>query len=369
LNFSSLFRIGLICLMGQTMFAADRWVVQFFHDEDKSALTINDLQFASATRGVAVGYLAEKKKITPTAVVTSDAGKTWSFVTTKEVGLGVFFLNDQSGWMVTDGGIWATDEAGRSWRKIHKRKGLRRIHFVTPEHGWALGAAKTIIETKDGGKSWTKVQAADDLKMNSDFTSFDWVDFAAKDKGIIVGKSRPAAYYRHEVPIWMDPEPSRRRELPTISVFLETKDEGKTWSAQMSSLFGEITRFRLGANGRGLALVEYENYFDWPSEVLRLDLTTGKNYPALRRKDRAITDVALMTDGSGYVAGFQPSGSISYSPVPGPVKVLHSDNLTTWTDMKVDYRAVARRVMLSAVDATHVWMATDTGMILRLAAN
>lgn len=361
-----LFQILLVCFLAQPAFAAGRWTVQFFHDKDHSSLTINDLQFASATRGVAVGYLVEKKTLIPTAVVTSDGGKTWSFVTTKEMGISVFFLNDQSGWMVTDGGIWSTDEAGRTWKRIYKRRGLRRVYFVTPEHGWALGAAKTIVETKDGGKTWEKVQAAEDVKLNSDYTSFTWMDFGTPKTGIIVGRSRPPSRFRRDVPIWMEPEPSKVREVPTVSVFLETKDAGQTWSPQTASLFGQISRFRLGNKGQGLALIEFENFFDWPSEVLRLDLTTGKNYSALRRKDRAITDVALLDGGPGYAAGFQPSGLIAYSPVPGPVKVLRSDDLKTWTEMPVDYRAVARRVMLAAVDATHIWMATDTGMILKL---
>jgi hypothetical protein len=167
----------------------------------------------------------------------------------------------------------------------------------------------------------------------------------------------------------MDTEPLLNKEWPTISVFLDTKDGGQTWVSQSASLFGEITRFRFAKSGKGLGLLEYENFFEWPSEVLRLDLTTGKNFRSLRRKDRAITDVALLDNGTGFAAGFQPSGLISYSPVPGPVKVLRSLDLMTWTDIPVDYRAVARRVMLAAVDATHVWMATDTGMILRLAAN
>jgi len=361
-----LFQFVLICCLARAAFAADRWTVQFFHDKDHSSLTINDLQFASATRGVAVGYLMEKKSLVPTALVTSDAGKTWTFVTTKEVGTSVFFLNDQSGWMVTNSGIWSTDEAGRSWKRIYKRRGLRRVHFVTPEHGWALGAAKTIIETKDSGKTWEKVQAAEDVKLNSDYTSFTWMDFGTSESGIIVGRSRPPSGFRHDLPAWMESSPSKVRELPSVSVFLETKDAGKTWSPQMASLFGQISRFKLGKKGQGLALIEFENFFDWPSEVLRLDLTTGSNYTALRRKDRAITDVALLDGGPGYAAGFQPSGLIAYSPVPGPVKVLRSDDLKTWTEMPVDYRAVARRVVLAAVDATHIWMATDTGMILKL---
>jgi photosystem II stability/assembly factor-like uncharacterized protein len=360
-------RFLYLCLVfAGTSFAADRWVTQFFHDEDKSALTLNDLQFASATRGIAVGYLTEKRKVVPTAIVTSDGGKTWSFVTTKEIGISVFFLTDASGWMVTGEGIWFTNEAGRSWKKIRKQKGLIRVFFVTPEHGWAVGALKTIIETKDGGKTWTKLEAAAKLDVNPENTAFTFIDFMTQRSGIIVGKSHPTRSWREEIPIWMDPHPSRRRELPTISVFLETKDEGATWTPQMSSLFGQVTRFRLGKDGRGIGLVEYENFFEWPSEVLRLDLKSGQNFRALRRKDRAITDVALVTNGPGYVAGFQPGGSLAYTPVPGPVKVLRSDDLMNWTEMEVDYRAVATRVTLAAVDADNIWMATDTGMILKL---
>ncbi len=359
-------QIALLCCLGQTAFADSRWTVQFFHDKDRSSLTINDLQFASATRGVAVGYLLEKRSVVPTAVVTSDGGKTWTFVTTKEVGTSVFFLNDQSGWMVTGGGIWFTDEAGRTWKRIYKRKGLHTVYFVTAGHGWALGEAKTILETKDGGKTWEKLQAAEDVKLNADYTTFNWMEFNSPKTGLIVGRSRPPNRFGRDLPTWMELEPNRWREKPTVSVFLETKDSGKTWSPQMASMFGQVLRFRLGKKGQGLALLEFENFFDWPSEVLQLDLNTGRNSTVLRRKDRAITDVALPDGGPGYAAGFQPTGLLAYSPVPGPVKVLRSDDLKTWTDMPVDYRAVARRVMLSAVDATHIWMATDTGMILRL---
>jgi hypothetical protein len=34
--------------------------------------------------------------------------------------------------------------------------------------------------------------------------------------------------------------------------------------------------------------------------------------------------------------------------------------------MQVDYRAVARRVILATAGPDHVWAATDTGMILKL---
>jgi hypothetical protein len=43
-----------------------------------------------------------------------------------------------------------------------------------------------------------------------------------------------------------------------------------------------------------------------------------------------------------------------------------SGSLETWIDMDVDYRAVATRASIAAVDPRNVWVATDTGMILKL---
>jgi hypothetical protein len=48
------------------------------------------------------------------------------------------------------------------------------------------------------------------------------------------------------------------------------------------------------------------------------------------------------------------------------VKFLTSTDMTTWNEMDVDYRAVARAVVLAGPDATHLWAVTDTGMILHL---
>ena len=53
-------------------------------------------------------------------------------------------------------------------------------------------------------------------------------------------------------------------------------------------------------------------------------------------------------------------------PIPGKLKVLTSDDLTNWTEMMVDYRAVAHAALITGPDDKHVWIATDTGMILKL---
>jgi hypothetical protein len=53
-------------------------------------------------------------------------------------------------------------------------------------------------------------------------------------------------------------------------------------------------------------------------------------------------------------------------PIPGKVRMLSSTNLSDWTEMPVDYKAVARSLVLAGPDAEHLWAATDTGMILQM---
>jgi hypothetical protein len=45
---------------------------------------------------------------------------------------------------------------------------------------------------------------------------------------------------------------------------------------------------------------------------------------------------------------------------------MTSDDAENWTEMPVDYRAVAHRALIAGPDPTHVWVATDTGLILNL---
>jgi hypothetical protein len=52
--------------------------------------------------------------------------------------------------------------------------------------------------------------------------------------------------------------------------------------------------------------------------------------------------------------------------VPGKVQVLRTSDFSVWTEMAVDYKAVANRAMLAVVDERNLWLATDNGMILKL---
>ena len=298
------------------------------------------------------------------SVVTSDGGATWKEVKLKDVGVSLFSINENVGWMVTDEAIWKTSDAGETWSRLKKLKGINRVWFLNESHGFAVGAPKLVYETKDGGKKWEKLEAAEKPKSNPHYTSYDWITFATPEVGLIVGGSVPPQ--RGDEPAWFDPQAAaHRRETPTLLITLETRNGGQTWNAQTAPTLGQTTRVRLLPTGVGLALIQFAHAFEWPSEVFKIE-PNGKSERVYRQKDRVVTDCALLSPENALLAAIDPPGRLYQLPVPGKLHILQSKNMTDWTDMPVDYRANGRRAILSVVDADHIWVATDTGMILNL---
>ena len=362
-----------VCLLSLLATAAlpaqvPRWKVQYFYDEAKSELVIQDIQTPSLRRGVAVGSIQDSKGgRKPVAVVTTDGGAHWEMVKLEENPLSLFFLNDSLGWMVTEKGIWKTDESGKEWKKLPKPPSSPwRVYFADESNGWAACNKKAVLATHDGGHKWEPVKAAGDPPGSPDRSAYSWISFANRNYGIIFGFNQPAMRWESRFPAWMDPEDAlSRRETPHLSYTMVTRDGGQTWRAGSTSLFGQVTRARFSANGPGLGLLEYGDSASYPSEVYKLDWTTGKNQTIFRDKRYAITDVWLTKDGTSYLAGIEMAGQVR-SIAPGNVKVFKSTDMKAWTEMAVDYRAVARRVILSGADEENLWLATDNGMILKL---
>jgi photosystem II stability/assembly factor-like uncharacterized protein len=363
--------IALAALLPGPAGASERWRMQYNYDEDSSSLTLDDLKFSSPQRGVGVGYITEAGKTRPVALVTRDGGEHWNLVQVPEAGRALFFVNETLGWMVTRSGVWRTDEAGQNWKRCARLSGLVRVCFQDDKHGWAIGMPKAIYETWDGGNKWSLVPAAAQPKTTREYTVYNSITFANQRVGLVTGSSRPPRRQeeRRRLPAWMEPDRSEnRREWPAVTIMLETRDGGKNWSLSETTLFGAITEVRLAPNGQGLGLVQFFESFTWPSEVFQFDWRTGKSSRVFRQKDRCITDLALLPDGPAYLAGIEPQGTLTESPVPGRVKVLRSSNFTDWQEIEVDYRASARRVVLAAAAPGHIWVATDTGMVLKLVA-
>jgi hypothetical protein len=359
---------------------AQKWTIQYFYDEDRSRLELTDLAFPSAERGIAVGTIQDERegrKPRYTALVSSDGGAKWSLVPLKEFPRSIFFLNDSLGWLVTPNAIWFTEESGRTWTKVSdqikpsKKFGepppgglILRVWFLDPQHGFAAGLQRSVFETRDGGRSWSPVEEAPKPPSNPQYTSYSRLAFADARHGLIVGGYSPPG--QSDLPSWMEPERAMRRyQFPTLALLLETHDGGAKWISSTAPLFGSIASLRL-AGVDGLAVFVYNDSFEWPSEVYHIDLSSGKSESVFRENDRRVTDSAVFTGRRAFLAAVEPPGRLHSTPIPGKVKMLTSANLKDWTELEVDYKAVARSLVLAGPDADHLWAATDTGMILRL---
>jgi photosystem II stability/assembly factor-like uncharacterized protein len=371
----------LCCVLSVPAFA-QKWTIQYFFDQMKEELEITDLKFPSAQRGIAVGAITEKAsgKEKYTSVITSDGGVHWILSPLKEYPRSIFFLNDSMGWMVSDKGLWFTEESGRSWKKISDQikpnKNLEpettvglllRVWFLDEHHGFGVGLQKTIVETKDGGKTWTSVEAAQKPAGNPAYTAYTHIVFAGDKRGVIVGGSQPPRKEdgsRGALPAWMDPErASKRRQIPTLTLLAQTKDGGATWETTTAPLFGTVTSTQFDGV-EGLIVMGFNESFQWPSDVYRL--ANGETSRVFRDKSPRIIDSALFKGQHLFLAGVDPTGKMNIAPIPGKVHVLESTDFKNFTEMKVDYKAQARQVILTGPDADHLWMATDTGMILHL---
>src|SRR5258708_8606961 len=286
-------------------------------------------------------------------------------VDVKEHSISLFFLNENKGWMVTDRGIWQTEETGRSWKKIKDLKELQRVYFLDESYGWAIGAPKLVLETKDGGRTWSALEAAEKAPTAPETTVYHWAKFDGQ-RGLIIG-SWTLPRNPRDLPDWMVPERARyRHQYPTVTILVQTSDGGKTWTEDSSSLEGSLTRFRYGAGNWGLALFEYPNSYDVASEVFNMDMTTKKNTRVYGDKSRAVRDFALLPGGDVILVAVERQGKSHDPPTPGQLQIIRRGRLKTWIDMDVEYRARPTRATIAAADAHNVWVATDTGMILKL---
>jgi len=372
----------LLCCALTLPAAAQKWTVQYFFDEMKQEMEITDLAFPTAERGIAAGAIYDKGsgREKDVSLTTGDGGAHWSLQPLKEYPRSLYFLNDSIGWMVTDKGLWFTEESGKTWKKLSEQikpdKNLEpettiglllRVWFLNEKHGFGVGLQKTIVETMDGGRTWNPIAAAAAPAGNPAYTAYTKIVFADAKRGVIVGGSQPPRNGEGmlgSMPAWMDPErASKRKQVPTLTLLMQTNDGGATWESSTVPLFGLVTSLRF-TGPDGLIVMGFNDAFQWPSEVFRLaNKDTGRVF---RDKTPRVTDAQLYNGPHIYLAGVEPTGKMNTAALPGKVKILESSDFETWSEMRVDYKAVARSVVMAGPDQDHLWVATDTGMILHL---
>ena len=337
--------------------AAPRWTIQYSYDHADSNFAIENLQCPTTRHCVAAGLIDDKKGHAQGAVVvTGDGGLHWTQYEVKERPVSLFFLNDSLGWMVTDRGLWSTMEGGRAWAKVQSRKGILQTWFLDANHGYISGLKGLVQETTDGGKTAIQLeasgQAPDQLTLSYGIVSFQGMH------GIIIGVPDPS-------PLALS-NPSQSPASSKLSV-LETLDGGKKWTHGAIPINGELAQLRMSSNGFVVTLILYSDpKYTVSSAVFKTSLGSQNGRAIFAERDRAATDIALLSEGGAVLVAIEPPGNSAQVPIPGKLKILSSGNLKVWREMDVDYRAVAQHAVIAAPDAQHMWVATDTGAILSL---
>lgn len=188
---------------------------------------------------------------------------------------GVFFLDEQNGWVVggsfsvndgRKGIIFKTSDGGQNWNrqviaeenKIAEAKGnrwdIRRINFLNEKVGWAVGYG-VVLQTSNGGAEWRIIDSFEGI--------FEGIHFFDSSSGII------------------------RERLPEASFF--TIDAGKTWSPlqlpkgsiEGSFLINKKKEIIL-CNSNGQILALEAKSFSWDTGNKRFALEKTKSREEIR---------------------------------------------------------------------------------------
>lgn len=351
------FSLAVLCRAEET------WKIQYFYDKRDSDLNLRDIRCPSSTHCVAAGVVQDDGRERGAVVLTTDGGEHWSLMNVKEHPVSLFFLDESTGWMVTDHGIWATPDGGKSWNKLDNLKGIVDVHFLDASHGFAAGFPKAVYETTDGGHKWVKVEALAGAPGEEEHTFYDSITFQGPH-GLIAGSVDDS----EPIPVRRNPATGSLELTPSDdTVILETLDGGKTWTSKGVRFDGKLAKLSFAAKNMVAAVVGYEGRNKrYPSVVFGAELGAKAGQTIFAQPDRAVVDFAMLPSGRAFIAAVEPPGNSTEVPIPGKLKILESDDLKVWREMAVDFRAVARGAVLAAPDAGHVWVATDTGMILSL---
>ena len=136
-----------------TLGAGYQW---YWLDPTPQGNPVEDIDFATATRGWAVGPVG-------TILTTTNGGASWQPQTSRSSAYlrGVSFPTTLKGWAVgLDGVILRTVNGGRSWaaQKSGTTVHLEAVAFADASRGWAVGGTwdgPVVLRTTDGGAHWT----------------------------------------------------------------------------------------------------------------------------------------------------------------------------------------------------------------------
>jgi photosystem II stability/assembly factor-like uncharacterized protein len=224
---------------------------------------------------------------------TTDGGSSWQVSHNgSQIVSGVYFTNDTNGYVVGidvnlgNTVILRTTDTGNSWQvtNLTSTENLVDVFFLNDNIGFAVGSSGTALKTIDGGNNWSLLNTGTTSILNS-------IYFTDTQNGIIVGG-----------PV-------------TSPLILKTSDGGTTWSTITSSATDFLQSVFFPSS-----LIGY--IVGWSGDILK---TTDGGNNWIIQTPAAVSgnlDVFFTDNLTGYIVG----GSTNFTGIQKTI-----DGGQTWT--------------------------------------
>jgi photosystem II stability/assembly factor-like uncharacterized protein len=237
---------------------------------------------------------------------------------------------------------------------------LQDVGFTgDPNHGWAVGSSSTLLETKDGGKTWQEKK----LELGEQTYRFNSVSFTG-DEGWIAGEPSILLHTADGGASWSriplseklpgDPNtilalgPQSAEMTTTVGAIYQTKDSGKSWQAMVEEAVGVVRNISRSDDGKYVAVSNRGNFYStWePGQKAWVQHN--------RTSSKRLQNMGYGKDGRLWLLA--RGGLVQFSSTEDPEaweKAQNPEFSTSWGLLDLAYRT-----------ANEIWVAGGSGNLL-----
>lgn len=231
------------------------------------------------------------------------------------------------------------------------------LSFSAPEHGWLVGNRSTLMETFDGGQTWTPRQ----LELGDTSYRFNSISFDG-DEGWIAGEPSILLHTEDGGQSWSNVPLSAKlpgkpakivangansAEMTTdVGAIYRTEDGGRHWSAMVQEAFGVLRNVNRSPDGSYVAVSSRGSFYSiWkPGETAW--------EPHNRNSSRRVQNM-----------GFAPDGHLWMLARGGQIQFSNDSN--EWDDPITPDRSVSVGLLdLAYRTPDELWVAGGSGNLL-----
>jgi photosystem II stability/assembly factor-like uncharacterized protein len=249
----------------------------------------------------------------------------WELVSlpTEETTLDIDFIDDQHGWLVgKHATLLETVDGGETWTEKKLDLSSNQIYNLTSisfygDEGWVVGEPSIMLHTTDGGSSWERIALSEQLP----------------------GTTRMITALDHQ-----------SAELVTdVGAIYRTQDAGKNWQAMVEEAVGVFRNISRSPDGRYVTVSARGNFYS----------TWEPGQRAWQQHNR--TSSRRLQN-----MGFSPDGRLWLLARGGVVQFSEPDTLEAWDEQQAPEFATSWGLLdLAYRNTEEVWASGGSGNLLR----